>query len=210
MIPMQFGDRLKQIRINKDLKQEDAAKMLGIDRSTYTNYENNARFPTKETLIRIIAVLNISVDYLLSGQELLNYIEDKEIELYKIPVIKTLSLKKDSISWDNVLYYKNSMLPHDEGNNYFYYKIPFKVKDNERVKKNDLILFHTQNEAEDGNFIVAIIDNDNICVGKIEFIEDAVLILPITMDVPNQMFKSDSLHRLKIIAKAVEGLYELS
>ena len=205
---MEFGDRLKQIRLNRTLKQDEIAEMLGVDRSTYTNYENNTRFPTKETLIKILTVLKISIDYLVSG-EAIEYLVDEEVESYMVPVIDSLSLKKDSISWDNVLYYKASILPHGEGNNHFYYKVAFKIKDNERIKENDLILFHSQGEADHGSLVVALIDNEVIRVGRIEFIDDVVLLLAINMDVPTLMFKSDSIDRFKVLAKAVEGLYDL-
>ena len=206
---MEFGDRLKQVRLNGNQKQEEVANMLGVDRSTYTNYENNTRFPTKDTLIKMLTVFKVSIDYLLSGQGLDDLVDEK-VESYMVPVTDTLSLKKASISWDSILYYRASILPHGEGNNHFYYKVVSRIRDNERIKENDLILFQSQNEAEHGALVVALIDNEVIRVGRIEFIDDVVLLLAINMDVPTLMFNSDSIHRFKVLAKAVEGLYDLT
>ena len=73
-----------------------------------------------------------------------------------------------------------------------------------------MILFHSQSEAKHGSLVVALIDNEVIRVGRIEFIDDVVLLLAINMDVPTLMFNSDSIHRFKVLAKAVEGLYDLT
>lgn len=81
------------------------------------------------------------------------------------------------------------------------------IRDNERIKKNDLILSHTQSESEYGSLVVALIDSKVILVGRFEYVDDIVLILTINMDVPTLMFYTDSLHRFKVLAKNVEGLY---
>lgn len=57
--------RLKELRIKKNLRQEDVAQMLGVERSTYTKYESGASRPKNETLIELSNFYNVSVDYIL-------------------------------------------------------------------------------------------------------------------------------------------------
>ena len=40
-----FSENLKKYRLLKNLKQQDMANFLKIDKSTYSNYENGRREP---------------------------------------------------------------------------------------------------------------------------------------------------------------------
>jgi transcriptional regulator with XRE-family HTH domain len=62
---MFFNDRLKALREDNDLTQEELAKILHINRSTLSNYENIGREPNYTLLIKIADYFNVSLDYLL-------------------------------------------------------------------------------------------------------------------------------------------------
>ena len=60
-----LGDRLKSLRKNAKLTQEQIAGMLGIDRSTYAYYETNKTSPSIPYLIIISKLYCLTVDELL-------------------------------------------------------------------------------------------------------------------------------------------------
>lgn len=62
---MSFKKRLKMARINKDLKQNEAAKLLDITNSTLSTYERGIAEPDIETLKKIAELYEISLDYLV-------------------------------------------------------------------------------------------------------------------------------------------------
>lgn len=62
---MLFNERLKEIRIKKNLTQDDFAKLLNISPSSISLYESGNREPSLNTLIKIAIVLDVSTDYLL-------------------------------------------------------------------------------------------------------------------------------------------------
>lgn len=65
---MNFAQRLRTLRIEKNLRQDELAKILNISRQSVSNYENGARFPKDEVLIRRISnFFNVSIDYLLGA-----------------------------------------------------------------------------------------------------------------------------------------------
>lgn len=63
-----LGIRLRELRENKYLKQEQVARLLNVNKSTISYYENNERQPPNDTLIRIADIFNVSTDYLLGRQ----------------------------------------------------------------------------------------------------------------------------------------------
>jgi transcriptional regulator with XRE-family HTH domain len=60
-----FNNRLKALREDNDLTQEELAKVFNITRSAIANYENAIREPDYSLLIKIADYFDVSLDYLL-------------------------------------------------------------------------------------------------------------------------------------------------
>ena len=57
--------RIRNLREDNDLTQQQIADMLYINRRTYDAYENGINSMTPETLCKIADIFNTSVDWLL-------------------------------------------------------------------------------------------------------------------------------------------------
>ncbi|HEY8402074.1 MAG TPA: helix-turn-helix transcriptional regulator [Cytophagaceae bacterium] len=77
-----LGDRLVELRKKKKLTQQQAAKHLGIPRSTYSNYELGKREPDFETLKNIANFFEVNIDWLL-GEDMKNKPISKHDPLYE-------------------------------------------------------------------------------------------------------------------------------
>ncbi len=58
--------RIRDLREDKDMTQQEMADILHINRRTYSAYENGINSMTPETLCKIADFHNTSVDYLLN------------------------------------------------------------------------------------------------------------------------------------------------
>ena len=58
-------DRIKGLREDRDLKQEDLARCLNCTQACYSNYENGKRTIPPEVLEKLADFYSVSVDYLL-------------------------------------------------------------------------------------------------------------------------------------------------
>lgn len=65
-----FKDRLKELRVEKDLSQYKLAEKLGVDFRTISNWENGARKPDIDTLVEIAKCFDVSTDYLLGIKDI--------------------------------------------------------------------------------------------------------------------------------------------
>lgn len=72
---MLIGQRLKLLREEKGLKQLDIAKMLGVSRTTYTQYETGKSEPDLTTVAKLADFFGVSVDYLLNKTDIKDPIE---------------------------------------------------------------------------------------------------------------------------------------
>ncbi|MBS3943003.1 MAG: helix-turn-helix domain-containing protein [Dethiobacter sp.] len=59
---MSFGERLKKIRTERGLRQEDIGKIVHVGKSTVSQWENNIHTPDLETVAKIARALNVSVE----------------------------------------------------------------------------------------------------------------------------------------------------
>ena len=57
--------RIRALREDRDLKQEDLAKFLNCTQACYSNYENGRRDLPSDVLNRLADFYGVSVDYLM-------------------------------------------------------------------------------------------------------------------------------------------------
>ena len=63
-------DRIRELRKEKNLTQEELAKMLGLSaKSNIANYENGANAPSDEVKLKMCEIFNCSMDYLMGKTE---------------------------------------------------------------------------------------------------------------------------------------------
>ena len=84
-----LGTRIKLLREELGLKQEDLAKKLSVSPSAIGMYERNLREPNNELILKIANFFNVSVDYLLGKSDIRN----PEIEIDKDKINIGLSTK---------------------------------------------------------------------------------------------------------------------
>lgn len=58
-------NRLKTLRLAKNLTQKEISKIININQGNYSRYEKGTLIPTIETLIELSKYYNVSIDYLL-------------------------------------------------------------------------------------------------------------------------------------------------
>lgn len=62
---IKLGERLKELRLESGLTQNQLAEKLNINSVTYLHYEKSQREPPLSLLIDFAVFFNVSVDYLL-------------------------------------------------------------------------------------------------------------------------------------------------
>ena len=84
-----LGSRLRQLREEKRLQQDQVAALIGVKKSTISLYENDMRQPPYGTLVRLATLYRVSTDYLL-GCASNHTIDVSGLTLEEISVINQL------------------------------------------------------------------------------------------------------------------------
>ncbi len=76
-LSMEFNEKLQQLRKQKGLTQEELAGMLYVSRTAVSKWESGRGYPSIDSLRAIAAFFSVSIDDLLSGDEVLNVAEEE-------------------------------------------------------------------------------------------------------------------------------------
>ena len=73
---MEFNEKLQELRKRKGLTQEELAEFLYVSRTAISKWESGRGFPNIESLKAISTFFSVSLDELLSGEEILAIAEN--------------------------------------------------------------------------------------------------------------------------------------
>lgn len=76
---MEFGQKIKEIRKQNALTQEQFAYQLNVTRQAVSNWENNRNLPDLELLIMMADIFHLSLDELILGGTNMNNLTEKLI-----------------------------------------------------------------------------------------------------------------------------------
>ena len=115
---MLIGKRIKDMRIERGLSQQELGELLGVTKVSVCGYENGTRTPSLETFKLLAEVFNTTTDYLLGREIVIRSTDGKDylgnISKDDIEIIKELKdnpklyerITKDSKRYISLIYKK--------------------------------------------------------------------------------------------------------
>ncbi len=64
-----LGEKLRELREDYDLTQEQVAAVLNVNRTTYTKYELNNSHPSLDSLVKLAHIFNVPKETLLPDDD---------------------------------------------------------------------------------------------------------------------------------------------
>ena len=115
---MGFSKRLKLLRKNADVTQDELAQYLQVSRSTIAGYETKNRQPDYDKLYMIAQFFHVSTDYLIPGSDIRpvevstvdSSMNERMLKYHLRTIYATLSLK----SKQDLLEYARLLAMRDE------------------------------------------------------------------------------------------------
>lgn len=75
---MEFNEKLQELRKQKGLTQEELAESLYVSRTAISKWESGRGYPNIESLKAIAKFYSVTIDELLSGEEVLTIAEEDQ------------------------------------------------------------------------------------------------------------------------------------
>lgn len=92
-----IGNRIKKLREEKNMKQEELAKILSISPSSIGMYERDEREPNDDLKLKLANFFNVSIDYLLGKSDIRNPEELKNVKFANSSGLDTEGLDKEDL-----------------------------------------------------------------------------------------------------------------
>lgn len=64
-----FGEKLKRLRIENNLTQKQLAERIGLATSAISSYESGNRYPTYDVMAKFARIFHVSTDYLIGVED---------------------------------------------------------------------------------------------------------------------------------------------
>lgn len=136
---MTLGQKIKGLRKNKGLSQEDLANKLNVSRQAVSKYEKDINEPNIDTIKRISKYFNVDLEYLLNDDSLdskdesknniSNNVNNKNIVLYYILLIISILIIILCFIWSLIDPRSNPNF----GEGFYLWYIPFYSSDIELI-----------------------------------------------------------------------------
>lgn len=156
-------NRLKLLREEKNLLQEELGKIIGVSGRAIGNYETENRDMSTEVLKKLSDFFGVSIDYILGNSDNKNNLQDLSENSFIIPIVGKVPAGEPVLAQENIEGY----LPIDpmmynltSPDNLFFLKVVGESMNN-IVKNGSFVLIRKQDYAESGDVVVALVNGDN-------------------------------------------------
>lgn len=105
-----YGERIKELRKNKKISQEELANILDVSTSTICKWENYQAEPSLELLVKLSYFFEVSIDYILNYDIKKSSLELFINELEKATREKSFDLEYDDLNIALKKYSNNAVL----------------------------------------------------------------------------------------------------
>ena len=96
VINLKFNERVKLLRLEMGVTQRELGDLIGVGRTTISEYESGKIVPKQEGLIALSKVFNVSIDYLTGiSDSNLTTLNDVSIDETILKLIKTINNKME-------------------------------------------------------------------------------------------------------------------
>ena len=191
-----FGEKLRSLRKEHGMTQVDLANALDLDKSSIAKYESAGIIPSVDTLQKISALFNVSIDYLLNAP-----FGDINNVMY-VEIIGTVVAGRDGIATYEFLGISQAI----NINNKDEYKY-LKVRGDSmapQILEGDLALVRLQPDIDSGDLAVVIIGGEEGVIKKVQKTDNSISLISFNPMYDTRVFIGKDMEQLQIFGKVVK------
>lgn len=192
-----FVERLRQAMFLTGMRQKDICERTGFSDSQMSNWHKGRYRPNAEAMAKIAKALGVTVDYLL-GKEEISPAKLAEQRIREVPILGKVAAGVPLMAQEDVigtiLTDKNVFALRVKGDSM-----------SPRIMDGDIVLVRRQNYAEDGDLVIAMVDDEATC--KVFKKQHGIVSLLPFNQIYAPLFYTEQ-DDLKIIGKVVESRHE--
>ena len=159
---MNTGQRLKKLREDMGLSQEEVAKRIGVGRTTYVKYETGDSKPIRK-INELSRLFGVDADYILC----IDSPEKKESKYVRIPVLGRIiaglpmEAIQEPIDWEEI--------PREMAATGEFFALKVKGHSMEpRILEGDVVIVKKQADVESGKLAVVLVNGNEATLKRVK------------------------------------------
>lgn len=157
-----FAITLKKLLQEKNMKQNELARLTKINKSSISEYLSGNYQPKYKNILKIAEVLNVSPNIFLEDTS-------SEENIKRLPILGKIAAGIPILAQENIEGY----LPYDDNDADFCLRIHGDSMINARINDGDIVFIKQQSTVENGE-IAAVLVNDSATLKRVYFVDDTV------------------------------------
>jgi repressor LexA len=211
-----FSDRIKSLRLQHNLTQNDLAEKIKVNKQTISQYERGVRRPDFDTLNELCDFFNVSSDFLLGKSDVtvrlldmdsLSLLSDNDrisLGKYRIPVVATVAAGEPIFSEESIL----EWIDYDKDPRGEVFGLRIKGDSMiPRISDGDTIVVDKSAVWEDGDIVVVTVNgNDGTCK-RIRKYKDGISLISLNPSYEPMFFTKSQVEELpvRVVGRVMES-----
>lgn len=175
---MTVGERIRVLRQQKGLSQEELGEKVGVKKAAINKYEKGIVVNLKQSMIEKLAdALGVSPIYLMG-------FEDEKFpsnaipytNSHKAPILGSIPAGYPVLAIEDIEGYAD--IPYSDEENYFFLRVNGESMKNAGIHTGDLVLIRRQKCADDGQVVAARVNGDEATLKRYKRQGDSVILIP--------------------------------
>lgn len=192
-------NNLKAARKAKGLTQTEVAHAIGLTQNGYSYWENGKAKIDKDQMLKLAALFEVSVDYLLGNTAA------PTSTGWRVPVLGDVAAGIPIEAITDIVDYEEIDAALARTGEFFGLRIKGGSME-PRMKEGDVVIVRQQDTANTGDTVVVLVNGDSATVKKIKYGPDGITLLPTNPAFDPLFYSAAEVEQLpvRVIGRVVE------
>ncbi|MCI5605285.1 MAG: XRE family transcriptional regulator [Clostridia bacterium] len=200
------GERIKQLRKQHKMTQEQLGQIIGVQKAAIQKYEKGTVQNIKRaSLIKLAEVLETTPEYILGWDNIpQNLIPVENTEITQIPIVGRVAAGTSCFADNNIIGYESvSVTDINPSEQYAFLQV---TGDSmyPLFMEGDLVLIRIQSSVDSGSYAVVTIDNDDGVIKRIVYGKDFIELQSVNPMYPPRRFEKEDVTRIRVFGVVKE------
>ncbi len=203
---MTTGERIKKLRKEHKLTQEELGKMLGVQKAAIQKYEKGTVTNIKkESLLKLADILGTTPEYILGWDGAASGLEPvSAADFVKVPVIGRVAAGISCFAENNIVDYESVLKADVRGNEQYAFLRVVGDSMYPMLMENDLVLVRCQTSVDSGSIAVVIVDDEDGVIKRVVYGDDFIELQSINPMYPPRRFEGRDVLRIRVFGLVKE------
>lgn len=203
---MTTGERLKQLRKEHNLTQEELGEKIGVKKAAIQKYEKGTvKNIKKDSLLKLAEILDTTPEYILGWDSYPQGAESvDETDFIKIPVIGRVAAGISCFADNNIVDYETVLKSDVQGSEQYAFLRVVGDSMYPLLMDNDLVLVRCQTSVDSGSIAVVIVDDEDGVIKRVVYGKNFIELHSVNPMYPPRRFEGEDVTRIRVFGLVKE------